>query len=66
MIERHQSIREGLNARKSAASLALTGLSDQELLRSYSKLGKRKRYFEANVRGWLERSKQEDAGGEEL
>lgn len=53
------SIREALQASKSAVSLALTGLTDQGLVKARRKPGKRKRYFDVDVEGWLERSKKE-------
>ena len=56
------SIREALQASKSAISLALKGLTDQGLVRSRRRPGKRKRYFEVDVQGWLDRSKREMRG----
>lgn len=53
------TIRKSLDASKSAISLALTGLTDQGLVRAWRRPGKRKRYFEVDVEGWLERSKRE-------
>lgn len=48
-----EGIREALSASKRAVSLALTGLTDQGLVRSHAKPGKRKRHSCVDVEGWL-------------
>ena len=61
-----KSICRTLGASKSAVSLALTGLTDQGIVRAYTQPGGRKRYFEVDSNGWLERSKRDIQRGAEL
>ena len=61
-----ESIRLALDASKSAVSLALSGLTDQRLVRAHTRPGSRRRYFSVDIDGWLGRSKREMRGVAEL